>query len=100
MKQILQKLQQLGWVFGIISAALLYIGLGGSALLRQQIEVLAWKMLLVGTAIGAAHVIRKQLFPYVDLSEMLAEKTTVGSQVFLGICVVYGAIILAICSGL
>lgn len=49
---------------------------------------------------GAAHVIRKQLFPYVDLSEMLAEKTTAGSQVFLGICVVYGAIILAICSGL
>ena len=94
------KIQQLGWVLTIILASLLYIGLGGSALLKQQIQVLSWKLLLAGTAVGLAHVIRKQLFGYIDLSEMLKEKTQASAIVFLGIALVYSAIILAICSGL
>jgi uncharacterized membrane protein len=91
---------QLGWALGIIFAGLLYILLGGSALLKSQLEVLAWKLVLVGTAVGLAHLIRKQLFSYVDLSEMLAEKSVAGSVVFLGVAVVYGSIIYAVCSGL
>ena len=94
------KIQQLGWVLTIILVSLLYIGLGGSALLKQQIQVLAWKGLLVGVAVGFAHLVRKQLFGYIDLSEMLAEKTQASALVFLGVAIVYGSIILAVCSGL
>ena len=94
------KIQQLGWVLTIILVSLLYIGLGGSALLKQQIQVLAWKGLLVGVAVGFAHLVRKQLFGYIDLSEMLSEKTQASALVFLGVAIVYGSIILAVCSGL
>jgi hypothetical protein len=97
---VINKLRQLGWVLAVVFASLLYIGLGGSALLRQQVQVLAWKGLLVGVAVGFAHVVRKQLFGYIDLSEMLKEKTVASSLVFLGIAVVYGCIILSVCSGL
>ena len=94
------KLMQLSWALGIVFAGLLYIFLGGSDLLKQQVQVLAWKLVLSGTAVGLAHVIRKQLFGYIDLSEMLKEKTQASAIVFLGIAVIYAAIILSICSGL
>lgn len=96
-----QKLTQLSWALGVVLAGLLYILTGGKAFLAQQLGVLAWKLVLAGTAVGLAHVVRKQLFPYVDVSELLKQRRSIGpGLVFLGISILYAAIILAVCSGL
>jgi hypothetical protein len=100
MLERIAKLRQVSWALGVALAGGLYILTGGKALLNQQLGVLAWKLVLAGSAVGLAHVMRKQLFPYVDLSESLKEKTQAGSLVFLGISILYAAIILAVCSGL
>lgn len=100
MNEFKEKVTQVGWALGVAGAGLSYILAGGSALLRQQLGVLAWKLVLAGVATGLAHVIRKQLFPYVDLSEMLKEKNVSGAVVFLGVAIIYAAIILAISAGL
>lgn len=97
---MIEKFRQLGWVLAALLGGLLYILSGGKALLVQQLGVLAWKLVLVGAAVALAHVTRKQLFPYVDLSEMLKEKTSASATVFLGIAIVYAAIVLAVCAGL
>ena len=99
LKELWYKLR-LGWVavFGVSAAA--YIRLAGSDLAKQQGGVLAWKLVLVCAALAVAHLIRGQLFPYVDVSASLEEKTVAGSLVFLGMVTLYAAIILSVCSGL
>ena len=72
----------------------------GSALLKQQLGVLAWKAVLVGIATAFAHFVRVQLFPYVDVSASLEEKTVAASIQLLSMVILYAAIIFAVCSGL
>jgi hypothetical protein len=78
----------------------LYIRLLGSEVLKQQFGILAWKAVLIGIATAFAHFVRVQLFPYIDLSEALAEKTVAGSLQLLAMVILYAAIIGAVCSGL
>jgi len=87
------------WLLALV--ALVYILGNGSEFLRAQLHVLAWKLLLVGVAVGLAHLLRKQVFPYIDLSEVLdSDADTKDGFIFLGIAIFYAAIILALTQGL
>ena len=87
------------WLLALLGAA--FILLSGSELLAAQLGVLAWKVLLVGVAVSVAHAIRRRLFPYIDMSRVLDEDTsTKDGLVFLGLCLFYSAIIMAITQGL
>lgn len=99
MRKFWQALQ-LGWVTAIVVAGLAYIYGKGGELLLQQLGVLAWKLVLVGVAVAFAHVSRKQLFSYINLSEALQEKTQASAITFLAMALYYAAVILALCSGL
>lgn len=90
-----------GWAMLIVLFACLFIGVAnGKQVLVQQLGVLAWKLVLVGVSVFVAFRVRMQLFPYVDLSAAIADKDKQGGQIFLGVCVLTAAIILAVCSGL
>ena len=91
---------RLGWVGIVVTAGVFYILTGGSELLRSQISVLAWKLVVVGTAIALAHLTRRQLFPYVDLSEVAKQDDSRSGLIFLGMAIFYGAVILGLASGL
>ena len=84
----------------LLVASLGYILTSGSALLQAQLGVLAWKLVLVTTAIIAAHYFRRQVFPYLDLSEIVKSDDTRSGLFFLGTMLFYAAIIFALCGGL
>ena len=91
---------RLGWVGIVVTAGVFYIWSGGSELLRSQFGVLAWKLIVVGTAIALAHLTRKQLLPYVDLSEIVKNDDSRSGLIFLGVSIFYAAVILGLASGL
>lgn len=96
----LWKLARLGWVGIVVAAGIFYIFSGGSELLKSQLGVLAWKLVVVGTAIAFAHLTRRQLFPYVDLSEVAKQDDSRSGLIFLGVAVFYASVILGLASGL
>lgn len=100
MNEFMSDLKRLVWPLGMLGAGITYIRLLGSDLLRQQAGVFAWKVVLLGASVALAHYIRTQLFPYVDLSEVLKEKTVAGSIQLLAIALFMAAIIHALCAGL
>ena len=105
MKRLFDWLQALyyrktsfAWLLGLL-AGMAFVGLG-PAVLWQQLGVLAWKVLLIGVAVILAHGVRRQLWHYVDLSQMLSSGHKEAGEVFLGLCIFYAAFILAFLSGL
>lgn len=94
------EVKRTGWALFIALLGLLFISKGGREILTQQVGVLAWKLVLVGTSVATAHVVRRQLFSYLDVSAALERKTTEGALTFLGAAVIYAVVILAVCSGL
>jgi hypothetical protein len=100
-KAFLAEVRRTGWAAFVVLLGLLFISKGGREILTQQVGVLAWKLVLLGSSVVAAHVVRKQLFPYLDVSGQLDRTNgTAGAIVFAAIAVIYSAIILAVCSGL
>lgn len=99
-KASLAELKRTGWALFFVLLGLLFISKGGREIFVQQIGVLAWKLVLIGTGIFTAHKARTQLFPYVDLSAHVANGDAIGGQIFLGVCILAGAIILALGAGL
>ena len=96
---------RLGWVGIVVTAGVFYIWSGGSELLRSQFGVLSWKLVLLGTALAIAHLTRRQIFDYLDLSAVLdrtggQEPHPHAGLIFLGVAVYYVGIVLALCSGL
>lgn len=91
---------RLGWVALIIGLGAAWIWRGGSDLLQQQIGVLAWKCVVVGTGVTLAHLFRKQLFSYIDLSEIAKQDDSRSGLIFLGVALFYAAVILALSTGL
>jgi hypothetical protein len=85
-------------LFGLAAGFLL--GTKGAGFLIAQLEVLAWKVLLVGAAVGIAHLMRKQLFHYIDLSGELEGDRANAGRIFLGIALFYAAIIYSLVNGL
>lgn len=96
----LAEVRRTGWSVFIALLGLLFISRGGREIFTQQVGVLAWKLVLLGSSVAAAHVVRKQLFPYVDMSGEINKGTTAGAIVFAAAALIYAAIILAVCSGL
>ena len=47
-----------------------------------------------------AHILRQQTFPYIRLKDMLAEKDPAFGYTFIGISLLYGAIIYSVALGL
>ena len=94
------EVRRMGWALGILAGGTLFISRSGREILTQQSGVLAWKLVLLGTSVVVAHQIRQQLFPYLDLSAHLEEKTQAGATVFLGVAIIYAGVILALCAGL
>jgi hypothetical protein len=82
-----------------VAAAFIYKALGREQLV-QQLGVLAWKLLLITIGVVLAHSIRVRLFPYVDLSSHVEKGDAAGGQIFLGVCILTGCILLALCAGL
>jgi hypothetical protein len=87
------------WTWALIAGAFIYRVIGREQLI-QQLGVLAWKAVLVCIAVALAHMLRCRLFPYLDVSLSLEEKTQAGATVFLGVALFYAAVILALCAGL
>lgn len=100
LKTLIQEARRNSYAAFAVLLGLLFISKGGREILQQQVGVLAWKLVLVGTAVVTAHIVRKQLFPYLDLSAALARKTTEGAITFAATALVYTGVILAICAGL
>lgn len=84
----------------VVTLGLGWILESSSELLKQQVGVLAWKVVVVGTGVALAHVFRRQLFPYVDLSEIAKQDDTRSGLFFLGMAVFYAAVIIALSMGL
>ena len=87
------------WEVAAIAGAFIYRALGREQLV-QQLGVLAWKAVLVCLAVLLAHTLRRKIFPYVDVSAHLDEKSQSGAIVFLAIALFYAAVILALSAGL
>lgn len=100
LRSFLAELKRTGWALFVALLGLIFISKSGREIFTQQVGVLAWKLVLLGSAVAAAHVVRRQLFPYVDLSEALSRKTTEGALTFIGAALIYAVVILSICSGL
>ncbi len=98
--RLYQELRRTGLPLLLAGFGLLFILKSGREIFAQQGGVLLWKLLLLGAGVTVAHHTRTQLFPYVDLSASLQEKTQAGATVFLGVAIIYAAIILALTSGL
>lgn len=103
--QTLWKLARLGWVGIVVAAGIFYIFSGGSELLKSQLGVLSWKLVLLGTALAVAHLTRKQIFNYLNLSSVLdrtggQEPHPHAGLIFIGVSIYYVGIVLALCSGL
>jgi hypothetical protein len=94
------ELTRTGWALAFAALGFAYLAKSGRELFVQQIGVLVWKLTLVGVGVFTAHKARKQLFPYVDVSQHIANGDAVGGQVFLGVCILAAAIIHALCAGL
>lgn len=95
-----EDVKRSGYVLTVAGLAALFIARSGWDIFVQQFGVLAWKLLLIGVGIHVAHVARTRLFPYVDLSAQLGSDTPHGGRIFLGVCILTSAIILALCAGL
>jgi len=92
---LVRRKTSLAWL--LTALGLGYIAGKSSALVLQQLGVLAWKIVLVGVAVAVAHYLRRQVFHYVDLSAVLdQDKTIKDGLVFLGVAIFYTAIVLAI----
>lgn len=89
---------RLGWVFLVLGFGLYFIHSSGNDLLKNQLGVLSWKLVVVSTGIALAHVTRRQIFNYVDLSE--AAKGPDRNNVVLAMAIFYASVILALASGL
>jgi len=101
MSAFLTEAKRTGWAVFVALLGLLFISKGGREILAQQVGVLAWKLVLLGSSVVAAHAVRKQLLPYLDLSGQLDRADgTAGAIVFAAVALIYAAIILAVCSGL
>lgn len=100
LSELLTELRRNGWALFVAALGTLFILRSGREILLQQLGVLAWKVTLVGVAMFLSHTFRSQLFPYIDVQEALAKDPTNGGRVFLGICLLTGALILALCAGL
>lgn len=94
------ELTRTGWALGFAALGVLYLARSGRELFVQQIGVLIWKLTLIGVGVFVAHKARKQLFPYIDLSQHTAEDHRNGGLIFLGICILAASIIHALCAGL
>lgn len=99
-KTFLASLRRTGWALFVAALGVLVISASGRQILEQQLGVLAWKLVLVGTGIFVAHRARLQLFPYIDLSALTTEHDNFAGLVFLGTTLLAGAIILALSGGL
>lgn len=99
-KDFLVSALRTGWAFFIVFLGGLFIAKGGREILTNQAGVLAWKFVLVGSAVAVAHLVRRQLFPYLDLSAELEKNNVAGAITFAATALIYAAIILAVCSGL
>ncbi len=87
------------WFIAALAAAFIFRTIGPATFVAQ-LGVLAWKLLLLGVAVGVAHTIRIKLVPYVDLSAHVEKGDAAGGQIYLGTMILYGAIILALLAGL
>lgn len=94
------EITRTGWALGFAALGLLFLAKSGRELFVQQIGVLIWKLTLVGVGVFVSHKARKQLFPYVDLSQHVQNGDPAGGYIFLGMCVLAAAIIHALCAGL
>jgi len=93
-------IRRLRWIGLILLAAVAYIAFSGSELLRSQLGVACWKTFLVTWAIVLADMTRRHLFPWLDLSEQVAENSLNAGRLFVGICLLYAAIIYSLTAGL
>jgi hypothetical protein len=104
-KEVLYEIKRTGWALLFVLLGVLLLSRSGREIMSQQLGVLIWKLLLLGTGIFVAHKARKQLFPYLDLSEHVnapdwKEHSTANGLIFLGVAIITAAIILALCGGL
>ena len=88
------------WVLLVAGGAAGFMRFSGTDVVKQQFAVLCWKLVLLGVSIGMAHLARIFLFPYLDMSAGLAEKSTPGAVTFFAGMLFYAAVIWAVCSGL
>lgn len=105
LKQHYYEIKRTGWALSFLLLGVLLISESGREIVRQQLGVLAWKLTLIGTGIFVSHKARRQLFPYLDLSSHVTaedwrELSTANGLVFLGVAMLTGAIVLALCNGL
>ncbi len=94
-----QEIWRLRWAL-VISIAVLMAKAYGWLPLDHPLAVILTKASNVTLGFILAHILRKQTFPYVDLKAMLAEKDPTFGYTFIGIAVLYGAIIYAVALGL
>lgn len=96
------KRNSFSWVFGII-IPLYFFGT------PENIKLLAWKICVVCAGCIVFHVVRKQMFPYIDPADILVNRLMVEDAdnnqrnravVFLAECILLGLLAHAIISSI
>jgi hypothetical protein len=80
----------------VISLCVLYGKAYGWIPPDHPLAVLATKSANVSIGFILAHVLRQQAFSYVDLGEMLDERSPYFGLAFLGMSIIYGSVIVAL----
>lgn len=96
----LAEAKRTGWALFLVGFGLLFLFESGREIFVQQAGVLIWKLLVLGAGIQMAHIARKALFPYLDNSEAVNSKTDAGAITFVGVAIIYAAIIVGLCGSL
>ena len=92
---VVEEFYRLRWAL-LISVAVLSAKAAGWLPPDHALAVVLTKASTVTIGFVLAHVLRKQVFPYVDLREMMETKNPNFGFAFVGIALLYGAIINAV----
>lgn len=90
------------WAMLTVVAGVVLLGAAPLALLLDQPAIGWFGMMTAGSLFGAGFipVMRRLLFPYIDLKQVyLAASVRDPGRIFLGVCIVIGALVLSLAGG-
>lgn len=80
-------------------AGLIFFFTNGAAFVAQSLGVLAWKALLISVGTKLSHALWKQMFHYVDCSELIRSDSANSGRIFMSKVIFVCVVVLALAYG-